>query len=120
MAFSRPFRPTLGSLTSSPLMRGFSSPQLTLEYHPAPSPDLLGVVPATHPVSDVKESKPEDPASTQLWQTWSTVESTSTWIQCGHQAQEHGHWKWGDGDLGKGAPLCCPIDFCVLSTFQRA
>ena len=80
MALFRPFRPTPGSLTSSPLVRGFSSPQLTLEYreaspctgvlerllqspaHPAPSPDLLGVVPVTHPVSDVKESKPEDPA----------------------------------------------------------
>ena len=62
MALSRPFRPTPGSLTSSPLVRGFSSPQLTLEYHPAPSPDLLGIVHATHPVSDVKESKPEDPA----------------------------------------------------------
>ncbi|KAB0361366.1 hypothetical protein FD754_005522 [Muntiacus muntjak] len=56
-----------GNQTLTPLHHVIPVPHRNLwaGYHPAPSPDLLGVVPATHPVSDVKESKPEDPAPTQ-------------------------------------------------------
>ena len=44
------------------------------------------------------------PASIQLRQMRSAVESASAWIQHGSQAREGGHWKSGDGGLGSGHP----------------
>lgn len=60
-----------------------------------------------------ERKRAREPASIQLRQMQGDVESASAWIQHGSRAREGGHRKSGDGGLGRGAPQCCLMGFCL-------